>query len=56
MTRAQIEAAAGVGLVHGWILDGAGPARWGWARVAPCRVVWLGRTLADAAAALGVQS
>lgn len=38
----------GVHLVRQWILDGAGPARYGYGRVAPCKIVWLGRTLADA--------
>ena len=34
---------------HGWILDGAGPARHGWGRRAPTgRVYFLGKTTADA--------
>jgi hypothetical protein len=31
----QILAGSRVGLIHGWILDGAGPARWGWAIAHP---------------------
>jgi hypothetical protein len=50
-----IETAAKVKLVHGWILDGAGPARWGWAQLTPCKQVFLGRTLAEVATALGVE-
>lgn len=30
-----------------WILDGAGPARYGYAIVHPCRLAYAGRTLAD---------
>ena len=35
------------GLIRGWHLDGAGPARYGWAYHHPCRVEYIGRTLAD---------
>jgi hypothetical protein len=51
----QVAAAAGVAVMRGWILAGAGPARYGYARVAPCKLVWLGRTLTEAAAALGLE-
>ena len=51
-SRAQIEAALGARLRHGWILDGAGPARYGWASIHPCRERWEGRTLAEIAARL----
>lgn len=56
MSKIEIEAKANVVLVRGWILDGAGPARFGYGRVAPCKQVWVGRTLAEVAATLGVQS
>lgn len=55
MTKSSLEQAANVVLVRGWILDGAGPARFGYARLATCKQVWLGRTLAEAAVALGVE-
>ncbi|HEY2510271.1 MAG TPA: hypothetical protein VGI39_05425 [Polyangiaceae bacterium] len=36
------------------VLDGAGPARWGYARLAPSgKEVWLGRTLDEALATVG---
>lgn len=57
MTKKQIEKAAGVRIVRQWILDGAGPARYaryGYGAVKPCKIVWLGRTLAEAARALRV--
>jgi hypothetical protein len=50
----RLQRASGVALMRGWILDGPGPARWGYGRLAPCKTVWLGRTLAEAAHALGV--
>jgi len=49
VTRAQIERQIGARIRHGWILDGAGPARWGWAAIDPCRERWLGRSLAEVA-------
>ena len=54
LTKSAIEQAANVVLVHGWILDGAGPARFGYAQQSTCKQVYLGRTLADAAGRLGV--
>jgi hypothetical protein len=33
-----------------YVLDGAGPARYGFARVAPAKEVFLGRTIADSLA------
>lgn len=56
MTKTQIETRANVVLVRGWILDGAGPARFGYARLDPCKQTWLGKSLLEVAAALGVQS
>jgi hypothetical protein len=49
MTRTDIEKTLGILLRHGWILDGAGPARYGWAAIHPCRERWMGRTLAEVA-------
>jgi len=49
MTKNELEARFGQLLRRGWILDGPGPARFGWARLAPCKEVWLGRTLAEVA-------
>jgi hypothetical protein len=37
-------------LRRGWHLDGPGPARWGWAYQHPCKVEYVGRTLAIAIA------
>lgn len=54
MTQVEIEQAANVKIVRGWILDGAGPARYGYARLDPCKQTWLGRSLVEAAAALGL--
>lgn len=54
MTQVEVELAANVKLVRGWILDGAGPARYGYARIDPCKQTWLGRTLQEAAMVLGV--
>lgn len=54
-TKKQIEKVAGVAIRHGWILDGAGPARYGYARLDACKETWLGRTLAEVAAALGIE-
>ncbi len=48
--RQQIEGALGAKLRRGWILDGAGPARFGWASIHPCCERWEGRTLAEIAA------
>lgn len=46
-TQTMIEASLGVRIQRGWILDGAGPARFGWAAIEPCRSRFLGRTLAQ---------
>lgn len=51
-TRQQIEQRIGATLTHGWVLDGAGPARYGWASVHPCKTRWEGKTLAEIAARL----
>lgn len=48
--KRQIEKRIGAQLTRGWILDGAGPARFGWGSIHPCKVRWEGRTLADIAA------
>ncbi len=50
MTKNQIEKVLGLKLVRGWILDGVGPARYGWASVHPAKQRWEGRTLAEIAA------
>lgn len=55
MTKKQIEKAANVHLVRQWILDGAGPARYGYGAVKACKIVWLGRTLNEVARALRVK-
>lgn len=48
-TRAQLETRLGVKITRAHILDGAGPARFGWGALHPCKTSWLGRTLADVA-------
>ncbi len=45
--RETVEKLVGAKLVRGWILDGAGPARFGWASVHPSKQRWEGKTLAD---------
>lgn len=52
--KSAIENKLGTILVRGWILDGAGPARYGWASVHPCKQRYEGRTLRDVAGRLGV--
>ena len=53
MTEAQrLGAEHGVHLTRGWILNGVGPARFGWGVIEPLRTRWLGRTLDDVRAAL----
>jgi hypothetical protein len=47
-TRIEIEKRLGYLITRQWILDGAGPARYGWAAIEPCRLRYLGRTLAEA--------
>lgn len=47
MTKIQIESAMGSHLVRQWVLDGSGPARFGWASVHACKLRWEGRTLAE---------
>jgi hypothetical protein len=54
MTQRELEIKAKVTIIRGWILDGAGPARYGYGRVSPCKVVWLGKTLAEASWELGI--
>lgn len=41
-----------IGVIRGWHLIGAGPARYGYARVHPCCLEWLGYTKAQALSAL----
>jgi hypothetical protein len=36
----------GTRVFRGWVLSGAGPARFGWYEEKPCSKNWLGRTLA----------
>lgn len=36
------------------VLDGPGPARYGYARVTPCKEIYLGRTVYEAACSGGV--
>jgi hypothetical protein len=48
----MIEQRLGKRLIRGWILDGAGPARFGWGSIHPCQIQWEGRTLAEIAARL----
>lgn len=45
--KEQIEKALGHTLTRGWILDGAGPARYGWGSIHPCKTRWEGRTLRE---------
>ncbi len=54
VSRAMVEKKADVKLIHGWILDGVGPARWGWAVLEPCKQRWVGKTLAAVAVSLRV--
>lgn len=54
MTKTQIETRANVKLIRGWILDGSGPARFGYALLEPYKQRWLGRSLNDVATALGL--
>lgn len=56
VTRKQIEKRLDARLRRGWILDGAGPARYGWASLHPCRERWEGRTLSAIAARLDDRS
>ena len=51
-TQTRIEASLGVRIQRGWILDGPGDARFGWAAIEPCRSRFLGRTLAEVADAI----
>jgi hypothetical protein len=48
--RRVIEKRIGALLMRGWILDGTGPARFGWGSIHPCKTRWEGRTLQDVAA------
>lgn len=54
ITKSAIEQAANVVLVRGWILDGAGPARHGYAINHACKQQFVGRTLAEVARTLQV--
>jgi len=44
-----IEGKLGVLITHGHILDGAGPARFGWGALYPSKTSFVGYTLRDAA-------
>lgn len=52
--KQTIEKYLGVMICRGWVLDGPGPARYGWAAIHPCKKTYLGRTLAEIAAKLGL--
>ena len=52
LTQTTLEQYFDVSLLRGWILAGAGPARYGYGLITPCKMVWLGPTLARAACAL----
>lgn len=54
MTKSLIEARVGVRIFRGWVLDGPGPARFGWYAQHPCKQTWLGRTLRLVARAMNV--
>lgn len=43
--RRALEKRLGVPLTRGWILDGAGPARYGWGAIHPCKTTFLAATL-----------
>lgn len=53
-TAQKIEALIGRGTIvcRGWVLEGAGAARYGWYEQHPCKRVFLGRTLAEVEAKL----
>lgn len=44
--KKRIEARVGVPIYRGWVLDGAGQARFGWYAQHACKQSWLGYTLA----------
>lgn len=46
-TIRHLETQVGIHIVKGWILDGVGPARYGYGRVSASKIVWLGKTLAE---------
>jgi hypothetical protein len=46
-SKATVERQIGATLVRGWILDGAGPARYGWGILHACTTTYAGRTLLD---------
>lgn len=52
MNTKALEQQIGTKVRRGWILDGAGPARYGWAAIYPCRERYLGRTIREALYAL----
>lgn len=54
ITKSYLEAELGALLIRGWHLDGAGPARFGWATPKPAGgVTWQGKSLAEVARRLG---
>jgi hypothetical protein len=53
--RERCESLIGAKMIHGWHLDGAGPARFGWSSVHGCKVTFRGRTLFEVAKRLGVE-
>ena len=56
MSKKAIEERLGALLLRGWVLDGAGPARYGWYSLHPCRQRWEGTTLAAIAERLSYAS
>lgn len=48
-TAKKIEKLLGIegAVFRGWVLDGAGPARFGWYAHYPCKNVFLGRSFAE---------
>jgi hypothetical protein len=55
MTKTEIEQTVGATISRKWVLDGAGPARFGWCALHPCKEEWLGRTLEEVAARLAAR-
>lgn len=50
--RVDLEARVGGNVIHGWGLEGPGPARFGWWLLHPCSRQYLGRTLSQAHATI----
>ncbi len=49
----DIESKIGAPIYIGWVLDGAGPGRYGWYAQFPCKQHWLGRTFVDVETLVG---